>query len=213
MSAPANGLRERNKQRRVARILEATRKLLRERPGESPSVERIAAVAEVAPATVFNLIGPREKIWAALGDELLVELELRIDALSDSDPHSRARQIAGATVDIICADADVYRHVLAHWAQSGGLLQLDPTPHLTACLRAAGDQGVLRADLELTKLGEMIATACTGAAHQWSAGLVGDRALRARCDVAVDIAFAAAARPGRSTPDFLSDLKASPRKG
>ena len=66
MTPAPGGLRERNRERRIAQILEATRELLREAPHESPSVERIAQRAEVAPATVFNLIGPRESIWAAL---------------------------------------------------------------------------------------------------------------------------------------------------
>lgn len=172
LTPPATGLRERNRRRRVAQILEATRSLLRERPYQSPSVERIAARAEVAPATIFNLIGPREQIWAALADDLLADLERRTNDLGSGDPHSEARAIAATTVDIICADADVYRHVLANWNSSGQLLRRDPTRQLVDCLQRAASTGTLRDDLDLKALGEAITTACTGAAHQWAAELI-----------------------------------------
>jgi AcrR family transcriptional regulator len=207
-TATTTGLRERSKRRRLQQILEATRSLLRERPDESPGLERIAARAEVAPATIFNLIGPREQIWAALADDLLAELERRTTDLPRSDPHTRARAIATTTVDIICADANVYRYVLANWSSSGRLLRRDPTSQLVACLRAAADDGTLRRDLNLKALGETISTACTGAAHQWAAGLISDRALRRRCQTAVDLAFAAATpRISDDGPDYLSELR------
>jgi AcrR family transcriptional regulator len=206
LASPDVGLRERNKRRRVARILEATRSLLRERPGESPSVERIAARAEVAPATIFNLIGPREQIWAALADDLLAELERRTGELGGGDPHAEARTVASISVDIICADADVYRHVLANWSASGRLLRRDPTRRLVACLKAAVEAGTLRRDVDIEALGQAISTACTGAAHQWAARLIDDRALRRRCQTAVDIAFAAATPRTKGVPDFLAAL-------
>jgi AcrR family transcriptional regulator len=209
MTVVATGLRERNKQRRVAQILEATRALLRERPDESPSVERIAARADVASATVFNLIGPREKIWAALSDEMLADLDRRTAAFADLDPHARARAIVTTIVEMMRSDAAVHRHLLAHWSQSGRFLRRDPTPQLIECLREASARGTLRTDVDLRRLGEMISTACSGAAHQWSAGLISDRALRLRCRTAVDVVFAAAAAPPPDTasPDFLAALR------
>jgi AcrR family transcriptional regulator len=191
MSATAVGLRERNRRRRVERILEATRELLREVPGESPSVERIAERAEVAPATVFNLVGPREQIWAALADAMFADLDLAPPS-PDDDPHTRAREIAAVTVDALCADPAVHRHVLAHWSQAGRLLREDPTPQLVACLQAAAQRGQLRDGVDLRRLGTTTTAACGGAAHQWAAGLIGDRAVRERCRTAVDVAFAAA---------------------
>lgn len=63
MRTAEGGLREQHKARRRMRILEATRELLRHGPDSVISAERIAERAEVAPATVYNLIGPRDKIW------------------------------------------------------------------------------------------------------------------------------------------------------
>ena len=204
--APA-GLRERHKARRVRQILEATRSLLREQPDESPSVERIAARAEVAPATVFNLIGPRERIWAALADDLLGEVEHRMAAMPERDPFDRARSVVATSVDLICADGGVYRHVLSSWTRSGRLLRRDPIPHLIECLVAAAEVRTLRQDIDLVPLAEMVTTACTGAAHQWAADLIDDRTFRFRCLTAVDLVFAAAAETGPDRRDFLSGLR------
>jgi len=183
------GLRERSKRRRAGQILAAARALLRESPHEAPSVDRIAARAEVSPATVFNLIGPRKKLWACLAEELLVELERRTARVEDPDPRARARRIVVTAADLLCEDAPVYRHVLAHWHESGRLLHQDPTPQLVACLRAAREEGTLRTDIDIDRLGQAISTACLGAAHQWAAGVIDDDELRARCRTAADLAF------------------------
>jgi AcrR family transcriptional regulator len=190
----------------VTQILQATRALIRERPNDPPTAEQIAARAEVSPATIFNLIGPRERIWASIADELLAELEQRTIDLPTADPHATARAIATTAVEIICADPHVYKQILAHWSASGRLLRRNPTQRLTACLQAAADAGTLRDDLDLDALGEAISTACTGAAHQWAAGIIDDRTLRTLCQTAVDLAFAAAT-PHTTGPDYLSALK------
>lgn len=190
------GLRERHKVQRIRQILDATRSLLREGADESPSVERIAERAEVAPATVYNLVGPRERILAALADELLQELERRIEAMPAGDPHARARSIVAEAADLTCADPRVHRHMLSSWRWSGRLLHRNPTSHLRECLQAAVGEGSLRDDLDLGTLADMVATACIGAAHQWAAELIDDGTFRSRCVMAVDIVFAAAQSAG-----------------
>lgn len=203
----ASGLRERNKARRAQQILDATRELIRSDPDRSPTVEEIAARAEVAPATVFNLVGPRERIWAALADEALAEAHERIAAHpKEADPHQSARLIVATTLDVLLADAAVYRHALAHWSESGKLLERDPTSELRDCLIAARDAGILAADLDLGALARIVATTCTGAMHQWAAGLIGERALRQRCVAAVDLVFAAGAANQKSRDRYVAGL-------
>ena len=58
-------LRERQKQRRRAQILEAARTLLRERAADAIGVDQVAELAEVSVATVYNLVGNRAQLWAA----------------------------------------------------------------------------------------------------------------------------------------------------
>jgi AcrR family transcriptional regulator len=155
-------------------------------------VERIATRAQVSPATVFNLVGTRERIWAALVDQALAAAQTRIDALPERDPQERARRIATEHVRAITSDPAVHRVVLSHWTESGRLLRRDGTPAIVDCLRTAQVAGTIRADADVAELGALIASGCLGALHQWAGGMIGDRLVLTRCRAMVDLAFAAA---------------------
>jgi AcrR family transcriptional regulator len=192
-SARAAGLRERHKQHRRERILEAIRELLRECPDETPTVERIAELADLSAATVFNLVGPREQRWAALCEGLLRELDECLALAADDDPRDQARGVVGETAELFIADAPVFRHLLNSWGRSGALLQENPVPQLRAALRRGQETGMLRPDLHIEALVGHIATACGGALRQWAAGQISDTAFRKRVRFAVDVVFAAGA--------------------
>ena len=104
--APA-GLRERGKRRRTERILDSALGLLREDPEQTPTIERISERAEVAPMTIFNLVGNRERMWSAMADRALQDLDL--ESISADDPQQRAHLIVDTVVKILCADAEVFR--------------------------------------------------------------------------------------------------------
>jgi AcrR family transcriptional regulator len=195
----ALGLRERHKQQRRARIVEAIRELLRERPDETPTVERIAELADLSPATVFNLIGPREQQWAALCEELVRELDQCLALAADDDPRDQAHRIVGQTAELFIADAAVYRHLVNSSGRSGALLQENPIPSLRAALRRGQAAGMLRPDLHIEALVGHIATACGGALRQWAAGQISDAAFRKRVRFAVDVVFAAGASEDRAS--------------
>jgi AcrR family transcriptional regulator len=200
MSAPgpALGLRERHKRQRRARIVEAIRELLRERPDETPTVERIAELADLSPATVFNLVGPREQQWAALCEELMRELDECLALAADGDPRDQARRIVGETAELFIADAAVFRHLVNSSGRSGALLQENPIPSLRTALRRGQAAGMLRPDLHIEALVGHIATACGGALRQWAAGQISDAAFRKRVCFAVDVVFAAGASDERA---------------
>lgn len=191
--APTRGLRERHKQQRRERILDAIRALVRESPNKTPTVERIAEVADLAPATVFNLIGPREQQWAALCDALLGELDACLAPAAREDPREQARRIVGDAAELFIADAAVFRRLVNSWPRSGTLLQENPIPQLRAALRRGQDLGMLRPDLHLDALVGHIATAAGGALRHWAAGQISDAAFRKRVRFAVDVVFAAGA--------------------
>lgn len=186
------GLRERGKRRRTERILDAGLELLRENPDEGLTLERIAARAEVAPMTVFNLIGNRDQLWSAMADRALEGLDVR--SISADDPQERAHRIVDAVVRILCADAAVFRALLRGWSLSGRVLERDPTNALIGCLQEAADAGNARSDVNLTLYGEVIAAGLIGTIHQWTAGLIGDRAFLLRARAVIDVVFAAALR-------------------
>ncbi len=192
-SESAVGLRERHKQQRRERILEAIRELLRECPQEAPTVERIAELADLSPATVFNLVGPREQQWAALSDALLRELDACLTFTADEDPREQARRIVSETAELVIADPAVSRHLVNSGGRIDSLLQENPVSQLRAALRGGQATGMLRPDLHVEALVGHIATAAGGALRQWAAGQITDAAFRARVRFAVDVVFAAGA--------------------
>jgi AcrR family transcriptional regulator len=200
-SVQAVGLRERHKQQRRERILEAIRELLRESPDETPTVEHIAELADLSPATVFNLVGPREQQWSALGDALLRDLDACLALAADEDPREQARRIVGETAELFIGDAAVYRHLINSWGRGGPLLQQNPVPQLRAALRRGQATGMLRPDLHVEALVGHIATAAGGALRYWAAGEISDAAFRKRVRFAVDVVFAASA-----SDDFAAEL-------
>ncbi len=184
------GLRERGKLRRTERILDAALELLREDPDQNLTVDRISERAEVAPMTVYNLVGNRDEVWRAIADRALKDLDLA--AIRADDAHERALKIVDAVVRVLVADAAVFRSLLAGWSNSGRVLEHDPTEALTDCLRDAAARGQLRPDADLRLHGEVLSAGLIGTIHQWTAGLISDRAFRARARAVVDVVFAAA---------------------
>lgn len=180
-SPVADGLRERGKRRRSKQILDAARVLLRDAPDQELTVERIAARAELAPQTVYNLIGRREHIWGAMADDALDGLDLpRFSAIAD--PQTRGTAIVGAVIDMVCADAPVFRHLLGHWAQSALFIDHDPTVALTDCFVQAGAPRPRRT-------AELVGAGLIGILHQWAAELISDDGARERGRDLISLAF------------------------
>jgi AcrR family transcriptional regulator len=211
-SAAAGGLRERHKRQRRERILEAIRELLRESPQEAPTVERIAELADLSPATVFNLVGPREQQWAALSDSLLRELDACLAFAAEEDPREQARKIVGETAELVIADPAVSRHLVNGGGRVDSLLQENPVSRLRVALRRGQAAGMLRHDLRIDALVGHIATACGGALRQWAAGQISDAAFRTRVRFAVDVVFAAGASEDRAA-ELAAPLQRERRPG
>ncbi|MDG4862976.1 TetR/AcrR family transcriptional regulator [Streptomyces sp. T-3] len=189
MHTAEGGLRERHKTQRRLRILEAARELLRDSPESVLSTERIAERAEVAPATVYNLIGPRDKIWEALAAGFMDELERRLAALGADDP----REVVTSTVRLFVGDPLVARRMVREWQASGLVLDRSPLTRLRRSMADAQTQGLLRADIDIDALAAVVGTSCVGALHQWVAALIDDDQFLARALFALDVALAAAA--------------------
>ncbi|GAA1936864.1 hypothetical protein GCM10009837_73750 [Streptomyces durmitorensis] len=189
MRTVEEGLRERHKAQRRRRILDATRELLREEPESVISTERIAERAEVAPATVYNLIGPRDKIWEALAAGFMDELERRLAALGAGDP----REVVRSTVHLFVDDPVVSRRMVREWEASGLVLDRSPLVQLRRAMADARTQGLLRTDIDTDALAAVVGTSCVGALHQWVAALIDDDRFLARALLGLDVALAAAA--------------------
>jgi AcrR family transcriptional regulator len=189
MQTVEGGLREQHKARRRVRILDATRELLRDSPESAISTERIAERAQVAPATVYNLIGPREKIWEALAAAFMDDLDRSLVPLDAGDP----REVVRSTVGLFVSDPVVSRRMVREWDESGLVLDRSPLTQLRQAMADARTQGILRTDIDTDALAAVVGASCVGALHQWVAGLIDDARFLARALFALDVALAAAA--------------------
>lgn len=176
-------LRERNKAKRRHAIIDAALELLRTIPLSGLSVEQIAAVAEVSPATVYNLVGTRDQLLVACVDRLVEGLEdalLSIDLTSD--PIAAAVLVVEISSEAFIADGAAFRQILRVLnvlASEGTDLAVDPGQFEIAAMRAAHERGILRDDVDPAATGRQISLSYNGALFAWSAGLLTDDGFRA----------------------------------
>lgn len=192
---PNDGLRERHKQERRRAIVGAVRELLREDASQKLTKEAIAERADVAPATVYNLVGTRAQLLSALAEDFMQEVERRLSDLPAGDPLRRVRGVVELACDVVLEDPVVYAGLVRCRGESGLVLRQGPIGHLIEALADAQAQQALIAEADVRRLASSIATACAGAVHQWASGLIDARGFRARCVFSVDLVLAAAASP------------------
>ncbi|KAA1379904.1 TetR/AcrR family transcriptional regulator [Aeromicrobium fastidiosum] len=195
-SPPLDG-HERGKRRRIAEILAAARELLNEQAADEVTTSRIAARAGVAPMTIFNLIGTRDDLWAAIAAASLTEVSHGSSEIEDA--RERAHAIADQFMSAIISEAPVWRALISSWRDSGRVLEGEPTGALLSCFDDAVDQGHLSHEVDIRRLVATILSGFVGAAHQWAAGLISDRGMRRRASDLVDLALAAG-RPDGPPP-------------
>jgi AcrR family transcriptional regulator len=206
------GLRERNKARRREAIIASTLALLRQHPVNEVSIERIAAGAEVSPATVYNLVGSRGQLLVACIDRVLDQLVGELAALGpDTDPLERARLIVDRTAAAFIADREAYRQILgtvSDITRSGSSLAMDPAQLQIAAMRDAQLRGVLRAEVDPAAVGRQIYLSFNGAMLAWAGGALSDGGFRvaARHGLASALAASAANRHRRRFLDELAAL-------
>lgn len=101
--------RERGKQARRRRIIEATTELLREVGVAGTSMTLIAKRAGVSPSTPYNLFGTKADILAAVFDQDLRSFESSIANLRSTDALDRLFRAIGIAAELYKSDPDFYR--------------------------------------------------------------------------------------------------------
>lgn len=173
------GLRERNKAKRRTAIMDSTLELLRSFPLAEVSIERIAERAEVSPATVYNLIGSRERLLLACVERVVEQL---IDALVQidpaDDPIGAAVAIVERSTDAFIADRQAFRQIigaLGDFSRTGSMIDVDPAQLQIAAMRAAQQAGIIRDDVDPAAVGRQIYLSYNGALFAWAGiGLTDD---------------------------------------
>jgi AcrR family transcriptional regulator len=207
------GRREQNKARRRDAILDAALEMFQTQTLTSVTTEQIADRAGVSPATVYNLVGPREQLHLALVDRLLDGL---VDALADPitatarDPIATARLIITHSTSAFVADAAAYRqivHAVGELSTSGARLAIDPSQLQVAAMRDAVDRGLLRPDLDPIALGRQVYLSYAGALIGWAGGGLSDELFEVAALHGLYTVLAAAGS-AENRPEFLRELSA-----
>ncbi len=204
------GLRDLNKAKRRDAILDATVTLFGQRPAEVVTTEEIAALAGVAPATVYNLIGTRDDVVRAVVSRILAELaESLARARSDRPDRVRPQLVVDQTVEAFVADSAAFRQIirLAPRGSSTRPDLVDPSEFQVAAMRQAQHLGIIRADVDAGGLGRQIYLSYVGAMNLWSVGRLDDDGFLVAARHGLFTALAAAATDGHRE-QFVDRMRA-----
>jgi AcrR family transcriptional regulator len=191
-------LRELHKARRRNDILDAFTSAIRERGVAAVTVEQIAEQAQVSPATVYNLIGPRPKLLVALVDRIVDTIRETLATRARNaplDPIATAQAVVDLSVAAFVADSHVYRQVFAAFDLREARTR-DPFAAATLprdAVRAAQAAGILRDDIDATVLGRQILLSYSGALFAWTLDTLSDQGFLAAARLGLMVALAAAA--------------------
>ena len=202
------GVRDLNKSKRRDAILDAAVALLSERANDEVSTEEIAALAGVAPATVYNLVGTRDEVVTALVARVLSRLADSIADLDPGDPIAAAQLVVDQTVAAFVANSNAFRQVIAMAQRSAAnhSFGVDPSEFQVAAMRRAQQLGIIRDDLDAAAIGRQIFLSYTGAMTLWSAGRLDDAGFGTAARHGLVTALAAAATDAHRQR-FLDELR------
>ena len=195
-------LRERGKAKRVAEIVSAASDLWRERGIDNVPVARIAAKAEVAPQTLYNLIGGVDAI----------AFEVIRTALERSDARLAATETTGVARVLACAqlfsetyvsDSRLFRQLLVRLPRvlfDGTYLGRDVAQVAVTAVRQAQAAGEVMPEIDAERLGRAIYSSYLGALFEWACGDTTDDMFKRSAEIAVLSPICAcaslSARPG-----------------
>lgn len=203
-------LRERGKARRVSEIIAAAADLWREHGMDSVSLNQIATRAEVAPQTIYNLIGGLDAIGFAV---IQLALERMDAALGKTSATGVELALASARicVGLYTADARLYRQVLVRVPKAlfdGTHLGRDTADNAIRAMIEARKAGEILGDVDPERLGRTIYVNYLGALYDWACGDSGDADFLRAAEVAV-LAPAAACATEATRPDLTARLFAT----
>jgi AcrR family transcriptional regulator len=198
--------RERAKDGRRRRIVNAAHDLLRSEPIESLSVKAIALRAGVSLSTLYNLFGSKDAVLIAVSAQDLADYEALVRGRTSLDALERLFDAIDVAMKLYQADPAFYRATMARRTPGEPLdaeIRQPRNRFWENLVEAAKAEGTLRADTEVATLGRVLVYLFGGALGDWIAGdLELDRFAR---DIA--FGFAAALLPF-ATPSAEQRLRA-----
>lgn len=203
----ARGRRERRKREVRERILEAARGLFATHGFEGTTVEKIAALADVAPATFFNHFQSKQALLGLLAGEVVDHLQALLQeefARSDS-ARERLLGVARTAGTRIDENQGVARHVVLELVRTQARPG-DPAPYLArvhgpiAAMLAEGQaRGEVRDDQDAAFLAAMVVGMLNAPVTRWLSDP--DTPIGRELERAAGFAWDAVRARGPSAPD------------
>ena len=185
---PAGSLREANIASRRQRILDAARSLIAKGGMAQLTMRAVAREAGLSVTTLYNLIGSREKIVAAIVGGAIDRMDavLRREAPLD-DPLERCRAIVTVSIAYTIENEALFRplalslaEVVSGPAPGERRISNRASGMQSLAIREAIAQGLLLDRLDPDVLGAQIYHVWEGAFLQWGRGLLDESGFRAR---------------------------------
>jgi AcrR family transcriptional regulator len=200
-------LRELGKARRYAEIVGAAADLWREHGLDKVSLSQIAAAAQVAPQTIYNLIGGLDAVGLAVINVAMNRVESML-MRSTNTGVAFALEAARVSAQLYIDDANLYRQVLVRIPRvlfEGTHLGRDVAQIVIQAMIQAQAAGEIAAHVDPDRLGRVMYANYLGAIYDWACGDASDLVFFETCQVAV-LAPAAACATDLSRPYLTTQL-------
>ena len=194
-------LRARGKARRCAKIIAAASDLWREHGIDKAPLSQIAAVAEVSPQTIYNLIGGVDAIALAVINVALDRVEAALSG-SAATGVDLALEAGRVSAQMYIDDARLYRQVMVRIPRvlfEGTHLGRDAAEIAVRAMIQAQAAGQVSKAVDPDRLGRAIYSNYLGAIYDWACGDASDAVFLDTSEIGVLAPVAAcateAARP------------------
>ncbi len=169
--------RESAKQGRRTRIVEAAAELLREVGVAEMSVKMIADLADVSPATVYNLFGTKAAVMENVYQLGLLHFERLMSRMHSKDAIERVFDSVTITADQFRADPKFHRAMIGRTDHGGDSALTLSTRRLRAAywcaiLREAIQENLLQPSANPDLLSVMMIQISSGALSHWATYLI-----------------------------------------
>ena len=183
--------------RRRTTILDSARVLIAERGIDKLVIADVAERADVSVATIYNLVGTRDRLLIALLDDVADRVRTRLAGQRVSEGLDGCVEVITAACETVIADATTVRTVLAsvgaaapdQWLTEGmgGVIKQR--------VDAAVDLGQIGDDLTPSAIADGIQLGFRGALISWVFGLLADHELTCNAELMALHVLANAAAP------------------
>ena len=194
---------------RRARILTAATALMTDDGPDGLSMRRLAESADVSVNTIYNLIGPRDAVVAALVDQVIESIASAVDQKTGDGPLERCLAIVAHATEVVVENQDLTRplarEIFGHSGPGSALAHTWGAETLGSAIAAAIDAGVLENRVSPTTLAETVYAVWANSALSWAHGVIDADGFEARSLAAVHMALLTTTTAG-SEPELRRGL-------